>query len=176
MTEWASPTLFCEQKRIVKRIRKNGENMNKIAQRVYDLALPLAQSQGVELWDVDYVKEGGQWFLRVYIDKDGGVGIDDCERFSRAFDPMLDEADPIPGSYVFEVSSAGAERELKRPSDFERFLGSHVEVKLYKAVAGQKTFTGTLSAYENGDVTVTVGTEIHRFEKALVASVHLRIV
>lgn len=157
-------------------IRKSGENMNKIAQSVYELALPLAREQGVELWDVEYVKEGGQWFLRVYIDKDGGVGIDDCERFSRAFDPVLDEADPIPGSYVFEVSSAGAERELKRPSDFARFLGSHVEVKLYKAVEQQKTWRGTLTAYADGDVTVTVGAETHTFEKALVASVHLRIV
>lgn len=150
--------------------------MNKIAQKVYELALPLARSQGVELWDVEYVKEGGQWFLRVYIDRDGGVGINDCETFSRAFDPILDEADPIPGSYVFEVSSAGAERELKRPSDFERFLGSHVEVKLYRAMDGQKTFTGTLRAYADGDVTVTVGNETYTFEKALVASVHLRIV
>ena len=150
--------------------------MNKIAQSVYDLAQPLAREQGLELWDVEYVKEGGQWFLRVYIDKDGGVGIDDCERFSRAFDPILDEADPIPGSYVFEVSSAGAERELKRPSDFARFLGSYVELKLYKAVDGQKTYRGTLTAYADGDVTLTVGTETKQFEKALVASVHLRIV
>ena len=150
--------------------------MNKTAQKVYDLAQPLALEQGLELWDVEYVKEAGQWFLRVYIDKDGGVGIDDCERFSRAFDPILDEADPIPGSYVVEVSSAGAERELKRPSDFERFLGSHVEVKLYKAVDGQKTHRGTLAAYADGDVTLTVGSETKLFEKALVASVHLRIV
>ena len=155
---------------------ENGENMNKIAQTVYDLAQPLALEQGLELWDVEYVKEAGQWFLRVYIDKDGGVGIDDCERFSRAFDPVLDQADPIPGSYVFEVSSAGAERELKRPSDFEKFLGSPVELKLYKAVDGQKTWQGVLSAYDDGDVTLTLGSETRRFEKALVASVHLRIV
>ena len=106
--------------------------MNRIAQQIYDLALPLAAEQGIEIWDVTYTKEAGQWFLRVYIDKPDGVGISDCETFSRAFDPILDEADPIEGSYVFEVSSAGAERELKRPSDFERFLGSNVEVKLYK--------------------------------------------
>ena len=150
--------------------------MNKIAQTVYDLALPLTREQGLELWDVEYVKEGGQWFLRIYIDKDGGVGIDDCERFSRAFDPILDQADPIPGSYVFEVSSAGAERELKRPTDFEKFLGSHVELKLYRAVDGQKTYQGTLAGYADGDVTLTLGSETKLFEKALVASVHLRIV
>lgn len=150
--------------------------MNKIAQKVYELAQPLAREQGLELWDVEYVKEAGQWFLRVYIDRDGGIGINDCEAFSRAFDPVLDEADPIPGSYVFEVSSAGAERELKRPSDFEKFLGSPVELKLYRAVDGQKTFPGTLEAYDDGDVTLRLGSETRRFEKALVASVHLRIV
>lgn len=150
--------------------------MNKIAQTVYDLALPVAQAQGVEIWDVEYVKEAGQWFLRVYIDKDGGIGINDCETFSRTLDPILDEADPIEGSYVFEVSSAGAERELKRPSDFEKFIGSFVEVKLYKAVDGRKLFTGTLTGYADGAVTVTVGDEEYTFEKAAVASVHLRIV
>ena len=150
--------------------------MNRIAQRVLELAQPIAQAQDVEIWDVEYVKEAGQWFLRVYIDKDGGIGIDDCEAFSRALDPVLDEADPIPGSYVFEVSSAGAERELKRPSDFERFLGSNVEVKLYRACDGRKTFTGKLLAYEDGDVTIAVGGAERRFEKALVAAVHLSIV
>ena len=150
--------------------------MNKIAQKVYDLALPVAEAQGVEIWDVEYVKEAGQWFLRIYIDKDGGIGINDCEAFSRTMDPILDEADPIEGSYVFEVSSAGAERELKRPSDFEKFMGSFVEVRLYKAVDGRKTFTGTLTGYADGAVTVTAGTEEHSFAKETVASVHLRIV
>ena len=102
--------------------------MNKIAQKVYELAQPVAQRQGLEIWDVEYLREAGQWFLRVYIDKENGVGIDDCEKFSRELDPILDEADPISESYVFEVSSAGAERELKRTSDFERFIGSKVEV------------------------------------------------
>ena len=83
--------------------------MNRIAQRVFELAQPLAAEQGIELWDVTYTKEAGEWYLRVFIDKPDGVGIDDCERFSRALDPVLDEADPIEGSYTFEVSSAGAE-------------------------------------------------------------------
>ena len=98
--------------------------MNRIAQQVWDLAQPVAAAQGIELWDVTYTKEAGEWFLRVYIDKPEGVGINDCEAFSRAFDPILDERDPIEGSYTFEVSSAGAERELKRPGDFEKFMGS----------------------------------------------------
>lgn len=150
--------------------------MNRIAQKVYDLALPLAQAQGIELWDVEYVKEAGQWFLRVYIDKDGGVGINDCEAFSRAFDPVLDEADPIEGSYTFEVSSAGAERELKRPGDFEKFLGSSVEVKLYKSRDGQKFYNGTLKAYADGDVTIEIAGKEMTFEKSAVAQVRLRII
>ena len=150
--------------------------MSKVTETVWNLAQPLAAEQGVELWDVEYVKEAGQWFLRVYLDKDGGIGINDCEAFSRALDPILDEADPIPGSYVFEVSSAGAERELKRPGDFEKFLGSDVEVKLYQAVDGRKTYTGKLVSYADGDVTVAVGNEEKTFAKASVASVHLSIV
>ena len=149
--------------------------MNKIAQTVYDLALPLAREQGVELWDVEYLREAGQWYLRVYIDKEGGVGINDCEAFSRAFDPILDEADPIAGSYVFEVSSAGAERELKRPGDFERFLGHKVEVKLYQSRNGSKQFVGTLKAYRDGAVTIGTGSGETTFEKEAVAQVRLRV-
>ena len=150
--------------------------MSKVTETVWNLARPIAETQGVEIWDVEYVKEAGQWFLRVYLDKDGGIGINDCEAFSRALDPILDEADPIPGSYVFEVSSAGAERELKRPGDFEKFLGSEVEVKLYKAVDGRKTYTGKLLSYADGDVMVEVGGAARTFAKADVASVHLSIV
>lgn len=151
--------------------------MNKIAQRVYDLALPVAEKMGLDIWDVEYLKEAGEWYLRVYIDKsEGGIFINDCEAFSREMDPILDEADPIDGSYVFEVSSAGAERQLKRPSDFERFMGSNVEVKLYKAVDGRKSYQGILSAYEDGKVSVDVGGIEMSFEKELVASVRLRVV
>ena len=106
--------------------------MSKITDTVLALAQPVVEAEGCEIWDVEYVKEAGAWYLRVYIDKAGGVSIDDCEAVSRALDPVLDEADPIPTSYVFEVSSAGAERELKRPSDFERFLGAEGEVRHYQ--------------------------------------------
>lgn len=150
--------------------------MNKIARKVYELALPAAKRQGVEIWDVEYLREAGQWFLRVYIDKEGGIGIDDCERFSRELDPILDEADPISESYVFEVSSAGAERELKRPSDFERFIGSNVEVKLYRGVDGRKDYTGTLKSYDDGAVTIDAAGMALRFEKDNVAQVRLRII
>lgn len=150
--------------------------MSRVTDTVEALAQPIAQELGLEIWNVEYVKEAAQWFLRVYIDKEGGIGIADCEAFSRALDPILDEADPIPGSYVFEVSSAGAERELKRPSDFARFIGSNVEVKLYKALDGRKVFTGKLVSYEDGDVTIAIAEQPRTFEKALVASVHLSIV
>ncbi len=150
--------------------------MSKISDIVAGLAQPLAAELGLELWDVEYVREAGQWFLRVYVDKDGGVSINDCEALSKALDPVLDEADPIPDSYVFEVSSAGAERELKRPRDFEKFMGSAVEVRLYKAVDGSKTWTGTLSGYEDGAVRLQSGDKEYVFEKAQVAKVRLRIV
>ena len=110
--------------------------MSKITDKVTALARPIVEEEGCSLWDVEFVREAGSWFLRVFIDKEGGVSIDDCERISRRMDPILDEEDPIPDSYVFEVGSAGAERELKRPSDFEQFMGSQVEVKLYQPVKG----------------------------------------
>ena len=132
-------------------------------------------AEGCEIWDVEYVREASGFVLRVYIDKEGGVSIDDCERVSRRLDPLLDEADPIPDSYTFEVSSAGAERHLKRPSDFERFMGSLVEVKLYSAKYGAKQFVGTLAGYENGNVSVTANGETTTFEQGDIASVRLRI-
>ena len=129
--------------------------MSKITEKVEALAKPVVEDEGCELWAVEYVREAGSWYLRVLIDKDGGVGIDDCERISRRLDPILDEADPIPDSYVFEVGSAGAERELKRPSDFERYIGSEIEVKLYQPYQVKKSYVGTLEAYVGGDVTVS---------------------
>ena len=92
--------------------------MKKVTELTAELAAPVVAEQGCELWDVEYVKEAGTWYLRLYIDKEGGVSINDCEAISRRVSDLLDEADPIEGSYTFEVSSAGAERPLKRPSDF----------------------------------------------------------
>lgn len=149
--------------------------MSKITDKVTALAKPIVEEEGCSLWDVEYVREAGSWYLRVFIDKEGGVSIDDCERISRRLDPILDEEDPIPDSYVFEVGSAGAERELKRPSDFEQFMGSQVEVRLYQPVKGSKTFVGTLSGYDQGKVTVTVGKETMTFEKAQTAQVRLHV-
>ena len=103
--------------------------MKKVTELVAELAAPAVEAAGCVLWDTEYVREAGQWYLRLYIDKlEGDVDILDCEAVSRAVEPLLDEADPIPGSYTFEVSSAGAERPLKRPSDFQRFLGDRKSV------------------------------------------------
>ena len=149
--------------------------MSKITDKVFALAKPVVEEAGCSLWDVEYVREAGRWFLRVYIDKDGGVSINDCETISRALDPILDEADPIPDSYVFEVGSAGAERELKRPSDFEQFMGHEVELRTYQPINGQKAFVGTLEAYEDGNVTVTVGKNSMSFVKSQIALVKLHV-
>ena len=118
----------------------------KVTEQVAALAEPIVQAQGCSLWDVEYVREGSEYFLRLYIDKEGGVDIDDCEAVSRAVDPILDEKDPIPGSYQFEVCSAGLERALKRPSDFQQFMNSPVTVKLYRPHNGLKEIPGILVA------------------------------
>ena len=150
--------------------------MSKVTEIVAALAAPVAAEHGCELWDVEYVREAGQWYLRIYLDKDGGVDILDCEAVSRRVSDLLDEADPIEGSYMFEVSSAGAERPLKRPSDFARFLGSPVLVKTYKPRDGRKEFAGTLAGYEDGAVLLSTGGETPvRFEKSELALVRLRI-
>ena len=131
----------------------------KVTEQVAQFAEPVVQAHGCTLWDVEYVREGGEWFLRLYIDKDGGVDISDCEAISRALDPILDEKDPVPDSYNFEVCSAGLERQLKRPSDFEQFMGSSVSVKLFKPIGGAKEFIGKLAGYADGAVTIdTAGT------------------
>ena len=149
--------------------------MSKITDKVFALAKPVVEENGCSLWDVEYVREAGRWFLRVYIDKEGGVSITDCENISRALDPILDEEDPIPDSYVFEVGSAGAERELKRPSDFEQFMGHEVELRTYQPINGQKSFVGALEAYEDGNVTVTVGKNSMSFVKSQIALVKLHV-
>lgn len=149
--------------------------MNKITETVTALAAPVAEELGLKIWDVEFVKEGGERYLRVYIDKAEGVGIADCESFSRAFDKVLDDADPIAESYIFEVSSAGLERRLYRPSDFEAYMGSAVTLKTFSPKAGRKEFWGKLTAYADGDVTVDVDGEEITFAKKEIASVRLRV-
>ena len=147
----------------------------KITEIVAGFARPVVEEKGCTLWDVEYVREGDQRFLRLYLDKEGGVDITDCEAISRAVDPILDEKDPIPESYHFEVCSAGLERALKRPGDFERFMGSPVTVKLYRPRNGLKEIPAVLKGYEDGRVTVEAGKETITFEKSEVALVRLRV-
>ena len=147
----------------------------KITEKVAQFAKPVVEEQGCTLWDVEYVREGSERFLRLYIDKQDGVDISDCEAISRAMDPVLDAEDPIPESYHFEVCSAGLERALKRPGDFIQFMGSPVMVKLYRPRNGLKELPGILRGYEDGRVTVECGKETITFEKSELALVRLRV-
>ena len=147
----------------------------KVTELVWQFAQPIAEEAGCSIWDVEYIREGSERYLRIYIDKDGGVDIEDCEKIHRAVDPILDEKDPIAESYHFEVCSAGIERALKRPGDFERFMGSPVLVKLYRPRNGLKEIPGVLRGYEEGKVTVEAGKETITFEKSEVALVRLRV-
>ncbi len=149
--------------------------MKKVVDIVAELAQPVVEKHGCELWDVEFVKEAGQWFLRVYIDRDGGVDIEHCEAISRELDKVLDDADPIETSYVFEVSSAGADRPLKREKDFMRYMGSKVDVRLYMAKDGRKEYSGTLTGYNAGDVTIEIGGKSVEFKKNEIALVRLGI-
>ena len=145
----------------------------KITQQVWELAQPVVEGFGLKLWDVEYVREGADWFLRLYIDKDGPVDINDCEKVSRAVDPLLDEKDPIPDSYTFEVCSAGCERVLKRPGDVQQFLGSKVLVKLYRPRDGRKEYVGVLKSYEDGTTTIETEQGTMEFTQAETALVRL---
>lgn len=150
--------------------------MAKVTEAAAALAAPIAAANGCTLWDVEYVKEAGSWYLRVYIDKPDGISIRDCEAVSRPLSDALDEKDPIEGSYTLEVSSAGADRVLKKPAHFAAFLGSMVDVKLYRARDGKKDFTGALKCYaDNGDVTVNASAGELIFDKKEIAQVRLHI-
>ena len=126
-----------------------------IAGTVADLIATTVSDNGCDLWDVEYVKEGADWHLRVTIDKEGGVGIDDCERVHRAIDPILDEADPIEGSYYLEVSSHGIERELKTDKHLAASVGALSEARLFAPLNGTKSVTGRLTAFDPETVTLT---------------------
>lgn len=133
-----------------------GNKKKGTASAVWELVEPIVLSFGLKLWDVRYVKEGAQWYLRVFIDKDGGVDINDCENVSRAIDKPLDELDPITDNYILEVSSPGVERELILDAHFEQFIGADIMVKMIRPIDGiGKEFKGVLKAYENGEVTIT---------------------
>ena len=122
--------------------------------RTEELLEPIVAEAGFELVDVEYVKEAGTWYLRAYIDKPGGITVDDCEAVSRKFSDILDEKDYIEDSYIFEVSSPGLGRPLKKEKDFQRSLGEDVEIRTYRPIDGQKEFGGVLKAFDKNTVTI----------------------
>ena len=150
--------------------------MAKVTDTVAALALPVVEGAGCTLWDVEYVKEGANWYLRAYIDKPGGINVDDCEVVSRAFSDLLDEKDFIDDAYILEVSSPGLGRPLKKEKDFVRSMGKDVDVRLYRQLNKQKEFTGALSAYDENTVTLTMedGSKMV-FEKPDIALIRLAL-
>ncbi len=123
-------------------------------QKAEALLMPVIEAGQYELVDVEYVKEAGTWYLRAYMDKEGGVTIDDCEKVSRAFSDLLDQEDFIEDAYILEVSSPGLGRPLKKEKDYKRSMGKELEIRTYRAIDGRKEFGGTLCAYDDKTVTV----------------------
>ena len=121
-----------------------------------ELIQPVVEANGVELFDVDYVKEGSDWYLRVYIDKEGGVTIDDCQNVSRAFNEILDRENYIDDQYIFEVSSPGLTRPLKKEKDYEKSIGRMIEIKLFSPVDKSKEYSGVLKEYDKDTVTISI--------------------
>ena len=146
----------------------------EVCQRVWDISAPCAAEMGIHLWDVTFEKEGGQYMLTVTIDRDGHTDIDDCEKLSRSIDPLLDakEFAALP-PYTLCVSSAGIARRLKRPEHFAAFLGSEVEVRFYRPIAGSKMAVGVLRDYDEGRVTLEQDGTVTVFEPKDIAAVHL---
>lgn len=145
-------------------------------QRTEELLEPIIAEHGFELVDVEYVKEAGNWYLRAYIDKPGGITVDDCEIVSRQFSDVLDEKDYIDDSYIFEVSSPGLGRPLKKEKDFKRSLGEEVEIRTYRAIDRQKEFIGVLKAYDKNTVTIAYEDDTEQvFEKCDIALIRLAL-
>lgn len=144
-------------------------NASGIQQVVADMVTPFLEQEGFELVDVEYVSEGGNRFLRVYVDKEGGIDIDECGRVSEFLSEQLDKNDPIPTAYILEVSSPGAERPLKKPEDYRRAVGKDVYIKTYEAIDGKKEFEGPLLAYDGETLTVRTGTKGKEKDLAIAA-------
>ena len=143
------------------------KSANSIVGKATEIAEPVARELGYTLWDVEYVKEGADWYLRYTIDSDNGIGIEDCERMSRAIDPVLDEYDFIEDAYHLEVSSPGLERDIKTDWHMEKCMGEKVTVKLYAPINGAKAIVGTLSGFDSESVKITVDEEISVPRKAI---------
>lgn len=142
--------------------------------RTEELITPILDRMNFELVDVEYVREGGTWYLRAYIDKEGGITVNDCEAVAREMNEILDREDFVEDSYVFEVSSPGLGRPLKKEKDYIRSMGKEVEIRTYRAINREKEFYGILSAYDENTVTIKTedGTEM-TFEKSDIALIRL---
>ncbi len=150
---------------------KNNTNKN-VASTVRALVAPIADQMGYFIWDVEFCKEGADKYLRITLDNEEGINIEDCEKFHRAIDPVLDEADPISEAYILEVSSPGIERELKYPEHIDACEGWDVEVKLYAPKNGSKSYRGVLSGYdEDGNIVITAGENALTFKPEEVAKI-----
>lgn len=161
-----------QQKPVARRVPNPGRS--RIAEQVRTLISPVVEQLGYLLWDVAYVKEGADYILRVTIDSTGesGITVDDCERMSHALDPVLDEADPIPDSYLLEVSSPGIERELTRAEHFSACAGEKVEVRLFAPVDGCRVFTGILQGLDGeGQIVLEIAGAVCTFPRVAVAKV-----
>lgn len=158
-------------------MKKGCERVSKrenYEQKTEEILIPIVEEYGFELVDVEYVKEGGTWYLRAYIDKPGGISIDDCEVVSRRLSDILDEKDYIDDSYIMEVSSPGLGRPLKKEKDFKRSLGKEVEIRTYRMIDKQKEFTGVLKDYDNDTVTIALDEETTKtFDKGDIALIRL---
>lgn len=145
----------------------------KVSDVVLEMVKPIAEKNGVDIWDVEYVKEGADWYLRVLLDHPDGININQCEAVNRELGMLLDETDPIPHFYYLEVSSAGIERHLRRNSDFLRFIGSKVLIRLFSAEEGKKEFVGTLKDYADNVVTIETEDGEKRFDRSLLSLARL---
>ena len=151
-------------------MKHNGSK--NVASLVKELITPMADEMGSYLWDVEFVKEGADKYLRITIDNEDGITIEDCEKFHRAIDPLLDEADPISEAYILEVSSPGIERELKTPMHIEACEGWDVEIKLYAPKNGSKAFRGVLGGYdEDGNIVLEIGESKEVFKPDEIAKI-----
>ncbi len=142
-------------------------------QKTEEILMPIVEEYGFELVDVEYVKEGSTWYLRAYIDKPGGITIDDCETVSRRLSDILDEKDYIEDAYILEVSSPGLGRPLRKEKDYKRSLGEEVEIRTYRMIDKQKEFTGILRSYDEKTVTIEEEGSLRTFEKSDIALIRL---
>ena len=150
--------------------------MSKVEKTVWEAVEPIADSFGCSIYDVEYVKEGQNYFLRIFIDKEGGVSTDDCEKVSRAVDPVLDELDPIENAYYLEISSPGLDRKLSRKEHFESALGKSIDIKLFSPIDGSKEITGILKSFDGKVISVETDSGIIEIEKQKASVVRLTVI